>query len=175
GADAAHAERGPRPRRAAGLSDRAMPIRPATEADVEALQPLIRAYCDFYEADPASEGLVEMTRALLAAPDDQGFIFCATDDADTVVGFAACGWKWASLAGARIVVLEDLFVDPVSRGEGHADALIAACAEVAGGHGAPTMSWLTAPDNKRAQAVYDRVGGKPEAMIEYMLELDRAG
>jgi GNAT superfamily N-acetyltransferase len=150
-----------------------MAIRPARESDVGALQPLIRAYCDFYEADPASEGLEEMTRALIAAPDDEGFLFCATADDDAVVGFAGCGWKWSSLAGARIVVLEDLFVDPAARGKGHADALIAACAGVAREHGAPTLSWLTAPDNKRAQAVYDRVGGEPETMIEYMLKLDR--
>jgi hypothetical protein len=33
------------------------------------------------------------------------------------------------------------------------------------------MSWLTAPDNVRAQAVYNRVGGKSEPFLEYELEL----
>jgi len=33
------------------------------------------------------------------------------------------------------------------------------------------MSWLTAPDNQRAQAVYNRVGGTSEAFLEYELEL----
>ena len=32
------------------------------------------------------------------------------------------------------------------------------------------MSWLTAPDNKRAQGVYDRIGA-PGAFLEYELEL----
>ena len=77
-----------------------------------------------------------------------------------MVGFAACGWKWSSLRGARIVVLEDLFV-----------ALMDASAERARAHGAPVMTWLTAPDNHRAQAVYDRVGATAEAFLEYELEL----
>ena len=87
-----------------------------------------------------------------------------------MVGFAACGWKWSSLRGARIVVLEDLFVAEAARGRGHADALIEATAEVARRHGAPAVTWLTAPDNHRAQAVYNRVGGHAAPFLEYELE-----
>jgi GNAT superfamily N-acetyltransferase len=90
------------------------------------------------------------------------------------VGFAACGWKWSSLRGARIVVLEDLFVAERARGRGHAEALIEATAGVARRHGAPVVTWLTAPDNRRAQAVYDRMGGRSEPFLEYELELDSA-
>ena len=151
-----------------------MPIRDATESDLPALLPLLRAYCTFYEAAPADEGLERMARALIAAPDHEGFLLIAEDEGTgEVVGFAACGWKWSSLRGARIVVLEDLFVAPAARGQGHADGLIEACAERARAHGAPVMTWLTAPDNHRAQAVYNRVGGKPFTFIEYELELER--
>jgi ribosomal protein S18 acetylase RimI-like enzyme len=145
-------------------------IRPAAESDVAALRPLMRAYCDFYEANPSDEGLEEMALALIAAADPEGLLLVACDG-DEVVGFAACGWKWSSLRGARICVLEDLFVAPAARGRGHADALIEACAERARARGAPVMTWLTAPDNLRAQAVYDRVGGRSEAFLEYELEL----
>jgi GNAT superfamily N-acetyltransferase len=148
-----------------------MSIRPATDADVPALLPLIRGYCDFYEVDPPDEGLDEMAHALVAAPDAEGLLLCACDSGGAVVGFAACGWKWSSLRGARIVILEDLFVSPEARGRGHADELIEACADRARALGAPVMTWLTAPDNLRAQAVYNRVGGKPETFVEYELEL----
>jgi GNAT superfamily N-acetyltransferase len=113
-----------------------------------------------------------MARAVMAAPEDQAFLLVAEDDPGEVVGFAACAWKWSSLRGARIVVLDDLFVHPDARGQGFADALIVATAEVAGRHGAPVVTWLTAPDNHRAQKVYDRVGGKSEPFLEYELELD---
>jgi GNAT superfamily N-acetyltransferase len=156
-----------------------MAIREATESDLPALLPLLRGYCDFYEAKPSDEGLERMTRALIAASEQEGFLLVTTEaapdpESDAVVGFAACGWKWSSLRGARIVVLEDLFVAERARGRGHADALIEATATVARRHGAPVVTWLTATDNRRAQAVYDRVGGRSEPFLEYELELDSA-
>ena len=146
-----------------------MEIRSATENDIPALMPLMRAYCDFYEADPPDRGLDEMARALIASEDDQGMLLVA-DEGGGAVGFAAVGWKWSSLRGARIAVLEDLFVVPEARGRGAADALIEACAERARDNGAPVVTWLTAPDNHRAQAVYNRVGGKSATYLEYELE-----
>ena len=148
-----------------------MQVRPATERDIPALIPLMRGYCEFYESNPPDAGLAEMARALIAAADDQGILLVAEGDELGVIGFAAVGWKWSSLRGARIAVLEDLFVAPEARGKGAADALIQACADRARANGAPVMTWLTAPDNHRAQAVYDRVGGHADTFLEYELEL----
>jgi GNAT superfamily N-acetyltransferase len=148
-----------------------MDIASANEGDVSALVPLMRGYCEFYGASPSDEGLVEMARALIAAPDEEGMLLVARDETGRPIGFAACGWKWSSLRGARIVVLEDMFVAPEARGRGAADALIAECATRARRHGAPVVTWLTAPDNRRAQAVYDRAGATAEAFLEYELEL----
>ena len=106
-----------------------MAVRDATDADLPTLLPLLRGYCDFYEATPSDEGLERMARAVIAAPEDEAFLLVATDDSDAVVGFAACAWKWSSLRGARIVVLDDLFVAETARGGGHADALIEATAD----------------------------------------------
>ena len=149
-----------------------MAIREATESDLPTLMPLFRGYCSFYKANPSDDGLERMVRAVIAAAEDEAFLLVATDgDLGEVVGFALCGWKWSSLRAARIVVLEDLFVAEHARGRGHADALIEATAEVARRHAAPVVTWLTAPDNHRAQAVYDRVGGRSEPFLEYDLEL----
>jgi GNAT superfamily N-acetyltransferase len=150
-----------------------MAIRTATESDLPALMPLLRAYCDFYEADPSDAGLARMAHAMITAPDEEGLLLVATEgEPQTVVGFAASGWKWSSLRGSRIVVLEDLFVAEIARGRGHADALIEATADVARRHGAPAVTWLTALDNRRAQAVYEqRVGGRSRPFLEYELEL----
>jgi GNAT superfamily N-acetyltransferase len=147
-----------------------MEVRSATEGDVPALMPLMRDYCDFYEANPSDAGLAEMAEALIAVTDDQGMLLVA-DEGGEPIGFAAVGWKWSSLRGARIAVLEDLFVAPEARGKGAADALISECARRAREHGAPVVTWLTAPDNHRAQAVYNRVGGSSETFLEYELEL----
>ena len=129
----------------------------------------MRAYCDFYEVDPADSGLLEMARALIADP-EQGSLFVAVEG-DELIGFAALGWKWASTRGARIGVMEDLFVDPGARGKGVADGLIAACAERCRERGAPVLEWVTAPDNERAQKVYARQGAEAETWLEYELVL----
>lgn len=149
---------------------RAVSVRPATHEDIDALLPLLRGYCDFYEASPSDEGLREVARTFIDLPDDQGYLLVA-EEQGAVVGFALCQWKWSSLNGGRIVVLEDLFVAEPARGRGHADSLIAAAADIARSHGAPVMSWLTGTDNKRAQAVYGRAGATAEPFLEYELEL----
>jgi GNAT superfamily N-acetyltransferase len=144
-------------------------IRPAREDEIEELLPLMRAYCVFYGSSPADEGVRAMARTLINDP-SQGAVFIAREDG-RAIGFATLDWKWSMLKGARIGYLEDLFVDPAARGRGTADALIQVCADRCRELGMPAMEWLTAPDNRRAQKVYDRSGAVPETYVEYDLEL----
>ena len=147
-------------------------VREATDLDITAVMPLLRSYCDFYKAKPSDEGLERMLLAVIGARQDEAFLLVSEDEAShEIIGFAACGWKWSSLRAARIVVLEDLFVAEHARGGGHADSLIDQTGTIARRHGAPAVTWLTALDNRRAQAVYDRVGGRSAPFLEYELEL----
>ena len=148
-----------------------MTVDAATRSDLDSLLPLLRGYCDFYEASPTDFGLAEMARALIAAPDSEGMLLVARDDAGAPVGFAAVGWKWSSLRAARVAIMEDLFVDPAARGSGAGQALIEGCAERARANGAPCLLWMTAPDNTVAQSVYERAGATGETWLEYELEL----
>jgi GNAT superfamily N-acetyltransferase len=144
-------------------------VRPARTDEIEEMLPLIRAYCEFYETEPDDEGLRSMFETLINEP-SQGAIFIARDGGKAV-GFATLDWKWSSLKAARIGYLEDLFVDPQARGRGIADALIEVCAARCRELGMPAMEWLTAPDNHRAQKVYDRTGAESGTYMEYDLEL----
>jgi GNAT superfamily N-acetyltransferase len=153
---------GPRP-----LAD-GVEIRPARTDEIEEMLPLIRAYCEFYEVEPYDDGIRQMFQTLIEHP-EQGTVFIARDG-DGAAGFATLDWKWSSLKGARIGYLEDLFVAPESRGRGIADALIAACVERCREEGRPALEWLTAPDNHRAQRVYNRTGAESGTYLEYDLE-----
>jgi GNAT superfamily N-acetyltransferase len=144
-------------------------IRGARVDEIEEMLPLIRAYCEFYETEPQDEGLREMFRTLITDP-SQGAVFIARDGG-RAVGFAALDWKWSSLKAARMGYLEDLFVDPEARGKGIADALIEACAARCRELGMPAMAWQTAPDNHRAQQVYNRTGAEFDTYLEYDLKL----
>jgi GNAT superfamily N-acetyltransferase len=148
-----------------------MRIDSATKDDLDALLPLMRGYCDFYEMTPPDEGLLEMARALIACDDADGMLLVARSEEGRPVGFAAVGWKWSSLRAARVAIMEDLFVHPDARGTGAGQALIEACGERARAHGAPCMLWVTALDNHRAQSVYERTGAVGEKWLEYELEL----
>lgn len=141
------------------------------EADLEELLPLMRGYCDFYEVEPTDEGLLAMSRALIADPEREGLQLIGRGEDGRALGFATVFWSWSTLSASRLGVMNDLFVDPGARGGGVADALIAACAERAREHGAASLGWQTAKDNLRAQAVYERVGASREEWLDYSLEV----
>ena len=65
--------------------------------------------------------------------------------------------------------MNDLFVAESARGGGTAERLIKACRAECTRRGARRLTWQTAPDNARAQAVYDRVGATREQSVDYWL------
>jgi GNAT superfamily N-acetyltransferase len=141
------------------------------KADLADLLPLLRAYCDFYETAPGDAELLALSRALIADPEREGVqLIARTDATGEAVGFATVFWSWSTTRAARIGVMNDLFVAPQARGAGLADALIAACVQRCAERGAVHLEWQTAPDNRRAQAVYDRVGAKREQWVDYSLD-----
>lgn len=139
-------------------------------ADLPELLPLVRAYCDFYQAAPTDQALLELSRALLADPAREGQQLLARDDAGRAVGFATLYWTWQTLAATRVGVMNDLFVAPQARGTGVAEGLIGACLERCREHGATRLVWQTASDNRRAQAVYERLGAtREDRWLDYEL------
>src|SRR5215207_508991 len=124
-----------------------MHIEAVTQADLDELLPLMRAYCDFYDAAPSDDDLTDMALALLDDPDLEGVQLIARDDDGRALGFATIFWSWATTRAARIGVMNDLFVHPDGRGGGYAAALIEACVDRARERGAVALEWQTAKDN----------------------------
>jgi GNAT superfamily N-acetyltransferase len=146
-----------------------MTIERVQPADVEDLLTLMRAYCDFYEVTPAEEDLRSLATALLRDPDCEGVQLLARDTDRRAVGFATVYWSWSTTSACRIGIMNDLFVAEAARGQGLAELLIEACRAECARRGARRMTWQTALDNQRAQAVYDRVGGTREQWLDYWL------
>jgi len=139
------------------------------EADLPELLPLMRGYCDFYEVSPSDEALLALSRALIADPEREGLQLIARSPDGRAVAFATVYWTWQTLAASRLGVMNDLFVAAEARGSGLAERLIAACRERCAEHGAGELAWQTAKDNHRAQAVYDRIGGRRSEWLDYSL------
>ncbi len=139
------------------------------ESQVQRLLPLARAYCEFYHSAPPDDALLSLMRTLIADPTHEGVQFLAVE-AGTDVGFATVYWSWETTISSPIGVMNDLFVIPASRGRGAGSALIDACRLRCHEHGAARLTWQTAPDNVRAQAVYDRIGATRETWVDYWLD-----
>jgi GNAT superfamily N-acetyltransferase len=137
--------------------------------DLDELLGLMRAYCDFYAVSPSDDDLLAVSRALIGDPVGEGLQLIARDSGGRAVGFATLYWTWSTTSAERIGIMNDLFVAEVARGEGIADQLIEACRTECRRRGAGRLTWQTAPDNLRAQAVYDRVGGTREQWVDYWL------
>jgi GNAT superfamily N-acetyltransferase len=150
----------------------AVDIQRVGEPDLDDLLPLMRGYCDFYEVDPPDDALLALAQALIDDPQHEGVQLIARDlgEEGEPLGFATIYWTWSTSRAARIAVMNDLFTAPSARRRGVGEALIAACLEVARERGAVLLQWQTAPDNRTAQALYERVGGIRESWYDYYLE-----
>lgn len=137
--------------------------------DLSDLLPLMRAYCDFYQVAPSDKDLIALATALIEDPDHEGVQLIARDPADHGAGFATVYWTWSTTGAARIGVMNDLFVAEHARGQSLADRLILECRSEAARRGARRLTWQTAPDNLRAQAVYERLGATREQWVDYWL------
>ncbi len=145
-------------------------IEPVTQAQFEALLPLIAAYQRFYEvADIGDERNRAFFRRFLV-PSDDGMLLGAWD-ADEPVGYACLYWTFTSLVPAETVLMNDLYVEEKARGRGVGRALVEASAEVARNRGAHHLEWATAPGNLTAQRLYDSTGAERSTWIEYELPL----
>jgi GNAT superfamily N-acetyltransferase len=150
-------------------------IKEVEAADLDDLLPLMRSYCDFYRVRPTDADLLALARALIADPQHEGVQLLARNDGGVATGFATLYWTWSTTGASRIGVMNDLFVAEHGRGLGVAEQLIEACRAQCVRRGARRLTWQTAPDNHRAQAVYDRIGATREQWIDYWLSCPAAG
>ncbi|MET0559985.1 MAG: GNAT family N-acetyltransferase [Solirubrobacterales bacterium] len=142
------------------------PLRSAEE--LEALLPAIAAYQRFYEVEDIDDARNRTFFARFLSPSDVGAILVARNGGE-IRGYACLYWHMSSLAAAETVLMNDLFVVESARGEGVGRALIEASAAVARERGAACLEWATAPNNLRAQALYDSTGAAKSEWLEYEL------
>jgi GNAT superfamily N-acetyltransferase len=157
-----------------GWSGRRAPARwtarAAGKGDREAWETLFAGYCDFYERPSTAEqrhrvwSWIESgtIHCLLAVPAAAG---------GRAVGLAHVRPCPSPLRGSLTGYLDDLFVAPAARGTGAFEALFGAIRELAAVEGWGNVRWITAADNARAQAAYDRLSERT-AWVTYQLDVE---
>ena len=136
--------------------DPAYDIRRAVAGDRARLAKLVRAYIDFYKEPQPDDERLDTLLAVLAERPEVGVQFVAEKDGE-LHGFATVYLSYDTVAARRVAVMNDLFVAPDDRNEGLGRALMRECHGFARANGCAVLSWITAQDNARAQALYDKL------------------
>jgi len=143
-----------------------MVVPPAEAEDRPQLLQLIKGYFAFYRIPFPSGSKVEAMVDLLQRDPTLGVQLVA-EQAGHLHGFASLYACLDTLIADRILVMNDLFVDPSSRNRGTGAALFDASLAYASAQGYARLDWVTAADNYDAQRFYDRHGGRRGPWISY--------
>ncbi len=143
-----------------------MVVRPAEPEDRPQLLELIKGYFAFYRTPVPTDSKIEALLDLLEQDPGRGVQLVADADG-RLQGFASLYACLDTLLADRILVMNDLFVDPSSRNHGTGAALFDASLAYASAHGYARLDWVTAADNHDAQRFYDRHGGRRGPWISY--------
>ncbi|MCR0983069.1 MULTISPECIES: GNAT family N-acetyltransferase [Acetobacterales] len=132
---------------------RILPVEQRHRADWDKLY---AGYAEFYRVTQTPE-MRDRVWSWIHDPAHETNGLVAEDAEGRAVGLAHFRAFARPLSATTGGYLDDLFVDPQMRGKRVADALIEALAEEGRRRGWSVIRWITAEDNSRARAVYDRV------------------
>jgi GNAT superfamily N-acetyltransferase len=128
-------------------------IRPLRLADRDQWQKLWAGYLRFYR-QRLPEAVTAATFARLVDERQQPHGLVAVRDGE-LVGFVHYLFHRTTWAVQEVCYLEDLFVDPATRGQGLARALIHAVYAAADKAQAAAVYWMTQEFNADGRALYD--------------------
>ena len=138
-------------------------VRPLEAGDETAWRRLWKGYLTFYEHILADEVSNETWRRLLS--DDETFVGLAALNDDQLVGFAHYILHPSTWTIGDYCYLEDLYVDPESRGHGAGRRLIEEIYRKADQSGWSRVYWTTQEFNYKARILYDELARRTEFVI----------
>jgi ribosomal protein S18 acetylase RimI-like enzyme len=128
----------------------------ADRADWEVLY---RGYAEFYQV-PMNDEILETVWSWIHDDAKPFFGLIAKHENGKALGLMHCRQMPSPLRGALVGFLDDLFVSPDARGQGVVEALYEALNDVGREQGWPFVRWITAENNYRGRAVYDKLSDK---------------
>lgn len=137
-------------------------LRSAVRADVPAILRLIRALAEY---EKLARDVVATEAALaetLFGPKPAAEVLIA-EDGGRAVGFALFFQNYSTFLARPGIYLEDLFVEPASRGHGVGKALLKAVARLAVERKCGRFEWAVLDWNEPAIGFYKSLGAQPMA------------
>ncbi len=134
-------------------------IERVTSNSVGRILPLLAAYQRFYRTEPNEAHNREHFTRVLADP-SVAVQFVALEETLGPIGFATLYFPLSSVTAGSYCLLNDLYVDPTTRGCGVGRALIERCRLYAFEAGYASLEWQTEQSNTEARRLYDRMGAE---------------
>lgn len=127
--------------------------------DRQQWEQLYKGYAAFYGVPMTPETLDQVWQWIFS--EEQPF-FClvAVNTEQQLTGLMHYRAMQSPLRGRWVGFLDDLFVSPEARGCGSVDALFKALEQSATDKGWPFVRWITAENNYRGQAAYDKIADR---------------
>jgi ribosomal protein S18 acetylase RimI-like enzyme len=136
-------------------------VRHVSSTEFEPWSRLFRGYCAFYKAPTSDDHQQRIWRWIHEDRSVEALVAVLIDEAGSEIGQPlgiAHLREWVRpLRGVTSGYLDDLFVDPGTRGAGAVDALFAEINRLALERNWNIVRWTTADNNYRARSVYDRL------------------
>ena len=129
-------------------------IESVSKRNLSEVLPLLRAYQEFYEVAEVSDSENEKFFSQFSDTSVFGCQFLFRESGKAVA-FATVYFTFTSTIASKVAVLNDLYVCPEYRGKKIGRQLLDHCHSYAVTNGAARLQWVTAPDNKPAQRLYD--------------------
>jgi GNAT superfamily N-acetyltransferase len=135
-------------------------IRAAVAADTPEILRLIRALAEYEKLSHKVTATEDKLRQALFGPRPGAEALLACEEG-RVVGFALFFHNFSTFLGSAGVYLEDLFVDPESRGRGYGYRLLQRVAQLALERGCGRLEWAVLDWNQPAIDFYQSLGARP--------------
>jgi len=139
-------------------------IRTANFKDVAIIHKYIKDLAEFEKAPQEAVVTIKDLEQTLFCSNPQ--VYCLLSEVDQdVTGIAIWHLNYSTWKGKHGIYLEDLFVDPKFRGQGHGKALLVRLAKICVERGYPRFSWWVLDWNQPSIDFYKSLGA--EAMDEW--------
>jgi GNAT superfamily N-acetyltransferase len=135
-------------------------IRPAVPEDAKAIARLIRGLAEYEKLSHVVCLDESRLREHLFGRRPFAEVLLAEDHGE-VVGFALFFHNYSTFAGKPGLYLEDLFVEPKHRGQGHGKALLVELASLAVQRDCCKVEWVVLNWNEPAIEFYKSIGAMP--------------
>ena len=133
-----------------------MKVEKLTKTDQEDWQSLYRGYADFYQM-PMNEDILSSVWLWIFDENIKFYAIGVKTSKGKLIGFMHYREMPSPLRGSLVGFLDDLYVHPDYRGTGAVQLLFKELKGIAKKNGWPYVRWITATDNHRARAVYDKI------------------